>query len=143
MSCLRSGVTGNGYQIAVAGLAIAWTDMVRCFTPNFCSRLEMLVDVPEGDYEFEERAPETGQSVTISSFQEPRSSEAPHYDPAQDTTYDEPSQAAFETSPVTPDYTFEDTTTAFGNLDLNKGKEPDTGNFPTRVQDIRHVTANQ
>jgi len=100
-----------------------------------------LVDVPQGEYECEYEAQETNESTTTSGYQGSRSSETPRYTP----TYEQSSQAAFSTSPVTPDYTtstYDDATEAFGNLDLNKGKEREPGIFYPLCQDIQQVTAD-
>lgn len=99
------------------------------------------IDVSQGEYEYEYGTQETNESTTTSGYQDSRSSETPRYAPP----YEQSSQATFSTSPVTPDYTtstFDDATTAFGNLDLNKGKERETGRFYLSCQDIQHVTSD-
>jgi hypothetical protein len=90
--------------------------------------------VSQGKYEYEYNyvAQETNDYTASSNYQDSGSSEIPRTISTQDAEYGDSSQAAFSTSPVTPAYTtsaYDNATAAFENLDLNKGKERETGKF--------------
>jgi hypothetical protein len=94
--------------------------------------MDRVADVTQGKYEYQYRADETPQSTGTSTYQDSRSSGTPRYAPDSGRTYGESSQSAYSTSPVTPEYTtspFEEATTAFENLTLEKGKDREAGSF--------------
>jgi hypothetical protein len=118
--------------------------MVRFFAP-FASRLE-FVNVPQGDYEFDYDydAPEINEHTARLNYQESENLGVPRYAPTHDATDGKSSQAVLGEADVIPEYTsssYEDATVAFGNLELNKGKERDTGSF-TRCVRTSDLAAN-
>jgi hypothetical protein len=96
------------------------------FVPSYS--LRELVDVPQGQYEFEYKTPDPAESSTTPGFEESSGADTPRYIASPDTSQEDSSHAGFSTS---SDYTYESATAALGNLDLNKGKGRETGDSIT------------
>ena len=120
MSFLRDGATGKGRN--TISLGIDQTKMVRCFM--YFPSSDWSFNIPLGVYEFEYQAPaETDDSTATSAHADFRGSETPRCVSSHDTAQANSGQNSLS---ISLDYTHE---SSIPDLDLNKGKQPETGDY--------------